>query len=357
MTPPPAGPRGLPTWYAIRDLRVDPGVALAPMEGVTDLAFRRLVRGIGGPGLTCTEFIASEGLVRGSCKMARVAAFDPDERPISIQIYGRRPEVMADAARIIQDLGADVCDINMGCPSKKVCANSGGSALMKEPALAAAIVRAVRAALAIPLTVKMRSGFDEGSRDGAELARICQEEGAEAVTMHWRTREDGYGGQRRVDQIAAAASRLSVPVIANGDVVDVPSAERMLRETGAGGLMVGRGAIRNPWLPLQIGQWLRGERPVVVDAREKERAMLRYFSTIAEAIPKEAAALGRMKMLSRHFTRGLPCGGALRERLLRSRSREEAEGWVRRYFDRLAALEAGDAGAFDGTPFHDRRAA
>lgn len=351
---PRLGPRGLPTWYRLRDLRVEPAVVLAPMEGVTDVVFRRLIRGIGGAGYTCTEFIASEGISRGSRKVTRMAGFDPDERPICIQIFGRRPEVMAEAGRVVQDMGASIVDINMGCPSKKVCAHSGGSALMKDPALAGRIVRAVRAAVTVPLTVKMRAGFDHTNRNAPEIARICEEEGAEALAVHWRTRSDGYKGERAVDKIAEAVDAVRLPVLANGDVVDIPSAERMLRETGAAGLMVGRGAIRNPWLLLQIGQWLRGEQPVSVDAAEKQRAMLRYFRTIAEAIPRERAALGRMKMLSGHFTRGLPHGGALRIRLLRSQSRAEAEGWVRRYFARLEAYEAGDSAAFAGSVFLER---
>jgi tRNA-dihydrouridine synthase B len=213
---------------------------------------------------------------------------------------------MAEAARVVQDLGATIVDINMGCPSKKVCAHSGGSALMKDLPLAAEIIRAVRAVVSGPMTVKMRSGFDAERRNAPELARICQEEGVDAITIHWRTREDGYGGARAVDKIAQAVDAVRIPVLGNGDVLDVPSAERMLRETGCAGLMIGRGAIRNPWIFTQLSQWLRGEEPVVVDAAEKRRAMLRYFRTISEAIPRERSALGRMKMLSRHFTDGLP---------------------------------------------------
>jgi len=350
---PRIGPRGLPTWYRLRDLRIASNLVLAPMEGVTDLVFRRLIRGIGGAGYTCTEFIASEGLKRGgSSKMARMAQFDPDERPVCVQIFGRRPAVMAEAARIVEDMGASIVDINMGCPSKNVVANSGGSALMKDPLLAGQIVRAVRAAVAVPLTVKMRAGFSASQRNAPEIAHICQEEGAEALAVHWRTRADRYKGRRVVDKIAETVDAVDVPVLANGDVVDIPSAEAMLRETGAAGLMIGRGAIRNPWLMLQIGQWLRGEVPVSVDAAEKKRAMLRYFRTIAEALPRERVALGRMKMLTGHFTRGLPFGAGLRVLFLRSQTREEAEQWVHRYFDCLQAYEAGDSKAFDASPFH-----
>lgn len=186
-----------PLHYQVRHLRIEPNLVLAPMEGVTDLTFRRLVRSIGGVGLTCTEFIASEGLRRGVAKMKEMARFDADERPVAIQIYGRHPDAMAEAARMIEDAGADICDLNFGCPSKKVCAHSGGSALLKDPALARDILRAVRAAISIPLTVKMRSGFDAAQRNAPDIAYLAQEEGAEAITVHWRTRADAYGGSAR----------------------------------------------------------------------------------------------------------------------------------------------------------------
>ncbi|MEC7241199.1 MAG: tRNA-dihydrouridine synthase family protein, partial [Myxococcota bacterium] len=272
-----------PREFHIRDIRVAPNVVLAPMEGVTDLPFRRLIRHIGGVGLTCTEFIASSGLKKGHGKMWDMARFDADERPISIQIYGKDPKTMADAARIVEDLGANICDINMGCPSKKVCAHSGGSALMREPALALEIVRSVRAAIQIPLTVKMRSGFDADNRNAAELAYGCQEEGAEAVAIHWRTREDRYSGQRQVDRIAAAVQKLTVPVVANGDIVDLASAEAMFRDTGCAGIMIGRGAIRNPWLPMQIQRWQNGQESLEIPSAERKRIMLKYFNSIFEA--------------------------------------------------------------------------
>ena len=144
-----------------------------------------------------------------------MARFDVDERPVAIQIYGRNPEAMAEAAQIVQDSGADVCDLNFGCPSKKVCAHSGGSALLKDPQPAKQIVQAVRAAITMPLTVKMRSGFDYTQRNAPDVAYMCQEEGAEAIVIHWRTRSDLYGGQRAVDKIAEAKQRLRIPVVAN----------------------------------------------------------------------------------------------------------------------------------------------
>lgn len=339
-----------PIW--IRNVRIDPPVVLAPMEGVTDLTFRRLVRSIGGTGLTCTEFIPSAGLKRGSGKAWEMAQFDSDEFPVSIQIYGRDPEQMAEGARIVQDMGATICDINMGCPSKKVCAHSGGSSLMKDLKLATEIIRAARGALTIPLTVKMRSGFDASHRNAPELARICESEGVDGLAIHWRTREDRYGGERQVDKIAEAVDAVSIPVFGNGDIIDLDSAKAMLEDTGCAGVMVGRGAMRDPWLPLQISRWLGGRPPLRVGARERERVLLTYFDTISIAFNhSKKGALGRMKMISKQFTRPLPHGAGLRNRIFHSTSRTEAEGWVHRYFDLLEQQERSTEDCFLGTEF------
>ena len=339
----------LPTALRIRDVVVSPNVILAPMEGVTDLTFRRLVRQIGGVGLTCTEFISSKGLagLRADRKALAMAAYDPDEHPISIQIFGKDPRVMAEAARVVQDLGATICDINMGCPSKRVCKNSGGSALMREPELATEIVRQVRAAVSIPLTVKMRSGFDADTRNAPQLAWQCQEEGAEAITIHWRTREDLYGGQRQVDKIAETKARVSIPVIGNGDITDPASAVAMLRETGCDGVMVGRGAMKNPWSLLQISQHLRGEPLTHPTPAERKRVLLAFLDGMRDKYATELGALGRFKKVANHFTRGLPHGAdLLRMRVLRSQTIDEALGHVDAYFALFERWEAGDAEAF-----------
>ena len=336
----------LPTHYMVRDVRIEPNVVLAPMEGVTDLPFRRLIREIGGVGMTATEFIASEGLKRGVGKMHEMAKFDPDESPISIQIYGRRPEVMAEAAKIVQDMGPTIVDINMGCPSKKVCAHSGGSALMKDPALARDIIRAVREAVTIPLTVKMRSGFDHTQRNADEIAWIAQEEGAEAITIHWRTRSDLYGGERMVDKIRETKDKLSIPVIGNGDVIDIPSAMRMFKETGCDGVMVGRGAIRNPWSLLQITQHLRGEEVTQITAADRRRVLLGYLDSLNGRFRSERGTLGRFKKISNYFTKGLPYGGDVRTLVLRSQTIEEAVEHLEIYFERLTRFEAGESTVF-----------
>lgn len=331
----------LPTAYSVRHLRIEPNLVLAPMEGVTDLTFRRLIRSIGGTGLTVTEFIASEGLRRGAARIEQMARFDPDEHPIAIQIYGRDPHAMAEAARIVEDSGADICDINMGCPSKKVCAHSGGSALLKDPPLAVAIVRAVRAAIRIPLTVKMRSGFDPSNRNAPDLAWALQEEGVEAVTVHWRTRADLYGGVRTLETIARTKARLRVPVIGNGDVVDWESAQAMFRETGCDGVMIGRGAIKNPWVFRQIQDQMAGRPPTEVDAAERRRVLLAYIEAIRADFGNDRGALGRVKKIVGYFTHGVPYGTELRTAMLHSHTADEAVDHAERFFDALSAWEAG----------------
>jgi len=319
----------------IRDIDIDPALILAPMEGVTNLDFRRLIRSIGGCGLTVTEFIPGRSLKEGHASALQMASFDPDERPVSIQVYGRDPAIMADAARYVVDLGADIVDLNMGCPSKKVCQNSGGSALMKEPEVARDIVRAMRAAVSVPFTVKMRSGWDPTHKNAPELAWMCQEEGAEMVAVHWRTRADLYGGVRELDTLAEVKRRLSIPVVANGDIVDAASAAHTLAATGCDGLMIGRGAIRDPWVFQRILRDRAGLPPLVVDADEKERVLLGYFDVIRGKSKNERQALGRMKKIARYFTAKLPDAERLRRTILHAQSIEEATLGAQAFFAEL----------------------
>lgn len=318
--------------YRVGPVEVSPGLVLAPMEGVTDLTFRRLIRGIGGCGLTVTEFIPAKNL-RLSIKQALDAAmFDEDEHPIAIQIYGRDPEVMADGARLVADLGADVLDLNMGCPSKKVCARSGGSALMKEPELAREIVAAMRRAVALPFTVKMRAGWDAEHKNAPELARMCEGEGVDALAVHWRTRADLYGGVRELDTIRAVKQAVSIPVLANGDITDAPSALDTLARTGCDGLMVGRGAIRDPWVFRKIEAALEGRPEPVVDLAERRRVLLGYLEAIRPHFRDAHAVLGRFKKIAKYFTDGVPDGEALRTGVLHSRSVDEAVAQVHAFF-------------------------
>ena len=345
---------GLPTSFRVRDIAIAPNLILAPMEGVTDLTFRRLVRTIGGTGLTVTEFVPAEGLRRDIPRVLEMVRFDPDERPLSIQVYGRAPGALAEGAKIAQDLGADIVDLNMGCPSKKVCAHSGGSALMKEPEFARELVRAIRGAVTIPFTVKMRSGWDGQHKNAPEIAYMCQEEGAEMVTIHWRTRTDGYGGVRELDTIREVKRRLSIPVVANGDIVDAASAADTLRQTGADAVMIGRGAIKNPWVFSQIRAVMRGEAPIVVDAAERERVLLGYFAELRERFSYDRGALGRFKKIANYFTHGVAYGSLLREGVLHAQSPDAAIDVVKTFFEKLRTWEAGIENPFH--PWEERAA-
>ncbi len=290
------------------------------MEGVTDRLFRRLIRRIGGVGLTTTEFIPAASLVADVPRAVALAEIDADEHPVAIQVYGRVPQILADAARTAEDLGADVVDLNMGCPSKKVCAHSGGSALLKDPALVVAIVRAMRAATSRPLTVKMRSGFDSSSRNAPEIARLCEAEGVDAVTVHWRTRADLYGGIRDLDTIRAVVDAVRIPVVANGDIVDARVAADTLVQTGASALMIGRGAVRDPWVFRRIEAALAGLPEPVVDVREREALLLGYYADLVDNFDTEKAAVGRMKKVIRWFSDGVENGERLRESVFHSES-------------------------------------
>lgn len=323
--------------YRIRDVVVRPGLALAPMEGVTDLTFRRLIRSIGGCGLTVTEFIPARNLHLNIKAALDLAMFDPDEHPIAIQIYGNDPAVMADGARIVEDLGADIVDLNMGCPSKKVCARSGGSALMKEPERAREIVAAMRAATKLPFTVKMRAGWDPQHKNAPEIAKMCEDEGVEGLAVHWRTRTDKYGGVRELDTIRAVKQAVSIPVLANGDIIDVASALQTLEYTGCDGLMIGRGAMRDPWVFQHIEAALDGREPKTVDAMERKRVLLGYLDAIRGNFHTDLGVLGRFKKIARHFTDGVENGAELRTAIFHSHSLEEVVEVVESFFAELAA--------------------
>ena len=337
-----------PTQLRIAGLTIRPALLLAPMEGLTDLTFRRVVRGLGGVGLPCTEFVASEGLIRDVPRILEMARLDPDEHPGAIQIYGRRPESMAHAARAALELGADVVDINMGCPSRKVCAHSGGASLLRDPPLVREIVAAVRAVVPGPLTVKLRTGWSPEHRNGVEIARICAGEGADALTVHWRTRMEAFKGTMQPERIGEIVQAVDIPVIGNGDVVDFASAARMLDGSGCHALMVGRGAVRNPWVMLQLTRWLEGAPIPWPSAVERKTLLFDYMAVVEARCHTEKGALGRTKKLCGYYTHGLPHGAPLRQAVFHSHSMEEVRAHLARYFDELAARESEHGGPMPG---------
>jgi nifR3 family TIM-barrel protein len=299
---------------------------LAPMAGVSEAPFRLLCRRFGAD-VVVSEFLSSEGLRRGSERTMRMAAFDAEERPIGIQIFGSEPAAMADAAALVTDVFApDYVDINFGCPVKKVVKRNGGSGCLKDLGLVQQIIRAVAAATRLPVTVKIRSGWDESSRDPVGIALRCQEAGARALTLHARTRTQMFSGAARWEEIASVVEALDIPVIGNGDVTTAGDVLRMRLETGCAGVMIARGSFGNPWIFRDARAMLDG-RPVAPapTAEERFRTALEHARlTLAVEGDTPKAALEFRKHLG-WYARGLQGAAALRERLHRVDTLAEVE--------------------------------
>jgi len=290
---------------------IEPALVLAPMAGVTDRQFRLILRRVGGVGLVTMEFISSEALTRQNKRMRQMMHFCEEERPLSIQIYGSNPERMAEAARAVEGIGADICDINMGCPANKVLKGCSGCALMGDLDLARRIIVEVRRAIRIPLTVKFRGGVRDQSLNYVDLGKICQEEGVDVVALHPRTAKQMYRGQADWSRIARLKDALSIPVIGNGDVRAASDAVRMFRETLCDGVMIGRASMKNPWIYRQVADLLANRpqyQPTVEDRRE---VILTHFRLLLE---QEAAkmVLHKMRTFTGWYTHGLVGGRQLR---------------------------------------------
>jgi len=254
----PARAEQMPVPLSVRfgDVTISPATVLAPMAGVTDTVFRRFIRNLGGCGLIMTEFTSADGVLRAKDKKAkRYLHFYEDEHPISAQLFGSDPKVMADAARIVEDLGFDLVDLNLGCPAKKVVKCNGGSGLLRDLPAIGKIFEAVRAAVKIPFTVKFRAGWSDEEIICVELAKMAENCGLCAVALHARTREQGYSGQARWDWIAAVKDEVKIPVIGNGDIRTPEDACAMVAQTGCDAVMIGRTAPSNPWIFRQIAQY------------------------------------------------------------------------------------------------------
>jgi len=317
---------------SIGTVQIPTNLVLSPMSGVTDSAFRRTVQAASGAaaGLLVSEFIAVEGLTRSNAKTIAMLHFEPSERPLSIQIFGADPVRMADAAAMVEQAGADIVDVNCGCPAPKVVRRGGGAQLMRTPELLRDILRAIRGAISIPFTVKIRSGWDAASRNALDVARMVEDEGAAMIAVHGRTRMQLYSGQSDWDLVAEVRSRASVPVIGSGDIVDPHTALSKLRDGYADGLMIGRGAIANPWIFAQIEAVARGGVPVVPDA-EQRVALVSFFRRCLDENKQERAYLGRLRGLGCCLVKGYPGGAAARRSLGAARSADEVETVLRQF--------------------------
>ena len=272
----------------IGSVTLAPPFALAPMAGMTDTAFRRLVKRRGGCGLVVTEMVSSEGLVRGIDRTLEYAEYTEEERPVSIQIFGGDPERMAEAARIVESMGADIVDINMGCPVPKIAKHNAGCSLMREPEHAQAVVGAMAKAVSIPVTVKMRAGWNEAEINAPELARRMEDAGAAAVAVHGRTASQSYSGSSDWDLIARVAAGVNIPVFGSGDCVDPRQMVERLAGSPVAGVLVGRGALRNPWIFEQASAIARGEEPREVTMEERGQFLLEYIDLLLNERTGEA---------------------------------------------------------------------
>lgn len=296
-------------------LTIDPPLVLAPMAGITDRQFRLVLRRLGGVGLVTMEFLSSEALVRRNPRTLRMAHYADEERPLSIQIYGSDPGRMAEAAAMVEAIGADVCDINMGCPANKVLKGCSGCSLMGDLDLARGIVRKVRRAVRIPLTVKFRLGLRDDRKNFLDLARICEGEGADAVAMHARTAKQMFSGRADWSEIARLKEAVSIPVIGNGDVTTAEDAVRMLRETGCDGVMIGRASMKNPWIYRQAAALLAGEEVHEPDLADRRRIILEHFRMLLDDEVDTTFALHKLRTFTGWYTHGIPSGKRLRGRI------------------------------------------
>jgi nifR3 family TIM-barrel protein len=321
----------------IGSITLSPPFALAPMAGMTDTAFRRLVKRKGGCGLVVTEMVSAEGLVRGIDRTLEYAEYTEEERPVSIQIFGGDPAKMADAAQIVEGMGADIVDVNMGCPVAKIAKHSAGCSLMREPELAAGLVRAMARAVKIPVTVKMRAGWDATAINAPDLARRMEDAGAGALAVHGRTAAQSYSGVSDWDLIATVAAGVSIPVFGSGDCVEPGQVVDRMRGGEVGGVLVGRGALRNPWIFQQAADVAAGRAPRDISAIERGEFLLQYVAMLmterlgeAEGFrhvaPGQSASAGaqvparghdrwvinKLRALNSWYTKGLDNGSHLR---------------------------------------------
>jgi len=368
--------RPVPSLLKIGNVEIRPATVLAPMAGVTDTVFRRFIRNLGGCGLIMTEFTSADGVLRAKDKKAkRYLHFYEDEHPISAQLFGSNPQVMAEAARIVEGLGFDLVDLNLGCPANKVVKCNGGSGLLRDLPAIRYILEAVRAAVKLPFTVKFRAGWNDQEIVCVELAKMAEDCGLCAVALHARTREQGYAGEARWDWIGAVKDAVKIPVIGNGDIRMPEDACAMVAETGCDAVMIGRTAPANPWIFRQIQQYCASVaadalvRPATCHPEESsfgdegsgraarsprilceghDRAlgahpydeptesdrfeMIRtYFQMlIGEELPD---AVGKMKQFASWFTHGVPGGAHLRKAIYESKSAPEILAKVEEFFE------------------------
>ena len=315
-------------------------IILAPMSGVTDMPFRRLVKRAGA-GLVVSEMIASRAMIHAARKTMKMATHCADEYPMSVQLAGCEPDVIAEAARINEDRGAAIIDINMGCPVKKVTNGDAGSALMREVGLARKLLEATVKAVKIPVTLKMRTGWDDDTRNAPQLARIAEDCGIQAIAIHGRTRCQFYKGKADWPFIAEVKDAVNIPVFGNGDVFSVDDAEKLLKVSGADGILVGRGSYGRPWFLNQISHYLKtGERLAEPTIQRQMEIVLDHY----DAIVSHYGATPGVKIARKHlgwYSKGLPNSAEFRQEVFQLETPDAVKARIRAFYnpivERLAA--------------------
>jgi tRNA-dihydrouridine synthase B len=351
----------------IGTVTLDSPFVVAPMAGMTDTGFRRLVKRHGGCGLVVTEMVSSEGLVRGIDRTLEYAEYTEEERPISIQIFGGDPSKMAAAAQVVERMGADIVDINMGCPVPKISKHNAGCSLMRDPEQAADVVAKMVKAVRIPVTVKMRAGWNDASRNAPEMAVRMQDAGAAAVTIHGRTAEQSYKGLADWDLVAEVAARLNIPVLGSGDCIEpgqiVDKLSCSAKPTAIAGVLVGRGVLRNPWILSQAADLAAGRSPRQITMAERGRFLLDYIDLLLADVHEEASGfrhvapgtgistepstqvtargrerwvINKIRALSSWYSKGFDCGSHFRIRVNSCESIAQLREIVDEFFFQMA---------------------
>lgn len=316
----------------IGKVELESNILLAPMAGVTDKAFRMIVKPF-GPALMYTEMVSGKGLFYKSKKTADLLTADESEKPVAVQIFGHDADIMAEIANSALEYGAAVIDINMGCPAPKIVNNGDGCALMKSPETAAKVISAVCRAVDVPVTVKFRAGWDDKSINAVEFAKVAEQSGASAVTVHGRTREQFYSGTADLDIIKAVKAAVKIPVIGNGDIIDGGSAAHMLEYTCCDGIMVGRAAEGNPWIFKEISAYLKdGTVLPPPDLDERREVALKHLGLLVEFKGEHRGVLEGRKHMAWYF-KGVSGGAVLRTALNKAQKYDEMCGLINEFCD------------------------